>query len=794
MTTDPTKQSEFVGYIDSAEIIPTPSGHRYLRVIGWIVHVTYTIKKLEIALPNEKTVNAELCHRPDVSKWLPHISHADQGGFVARIPLADNFKGTDTTFTTQIILSNGERITCPLPAKIKTLQAAFTTPPLDSHEAYAPESAHKTLDGLWNVLYQSFQQSRERLLFEQVENPLVSIILVTHNQAHLTYNCLRSILDQQSVGLEVIIIDNGSSDSTHALLSRVHGIRTVKNPINMHFIEGANQGASAARGEFLLFLNNDLQLLPGAIAGALNAFRNEIRVGAVGGKLIRPDGKLQEAGSILYADGSSSGRFVGSDPFTHQIRQREEVDYCSGAFLMTPRALFSDMRMFDASYKPAYYEDVDYCVRLREYGYKTFFEPSAAALHLQHGSSDSKRSAQQLMAKNKLLFAKRHASYLATKGRSSADSITSMIPKRILFIDDCVPTFENGQGQPRTLRILEVFQEKHIPVTFAALNEKQGSEAERKQVPGISEIRVFDQEELHQFIRDAVTRFTHIFVSRPTNMEILAEIREKEPHLFRSVKIIYDAEAVFALRDIRRKELQTGLTFSEEEVRHIISLETRLAASADCIVAVSDNEFMRFSEGGFHHIFKLSHAVSPEAPTVGFDQRKGIISLGPLLSAESPNVDAVQYFVNDILPFISHSIIQDGVRFGGSLSTLTLPTHPFVSYPGLIHDLKSFYSSSRVFVAPTRFAAGIPLKVIEAVAAGIPCVVSELIADQLNWKDGVECLVGHSAEEFAKKINMLYTDQNVWEHIQGTGLARVQRDFSKDRFHSAVEDIFKFID
>ena len=136
-----------------------------------------------------------------------------------------------------------------------------------------------------------------------------------------------------------------------------------------------NQAAREAHGKYLLVLNNDAQLQPGALRSALTTIGSSPDIGAVGGRIILLDGTLQEAGSIIWRDGSCLGYGRGDDPFAPTYMFRRDVDYCSGAFLLTPRALWNQMGGFDEKYKPAYYEETDYCMRLWERGLRVVFDP-----------------------------------------------------------------------------------------------------------------------------------------------------------------------------------------------------------------------------------------------------------------------------------------------------------------------------------------------------------------------------------------------------------------------------------
>lgn len=224
--------------------------------------------------------------------------------------------------------------------------------------------------------------------------PMTSIIIPVFNKVSYTQSCLEQLnttLPQDFHG-EIIVVDDASSDETPNVLKRWtetdERVKVLSNPENLGFIASCNRGAESAQGEFLVFLNNDTLPLTGWLPPLLRVLRDNPEAGAVGGKLVYPDGTLQEAGGVIFSDGSGCnfGKFdkAASAPLYNFLR---EVDYCSGALLATRRDLFSEFGGFDERFKPAYYEDVDYCFTLREKGYRVYYQPESVIVHFEGISS-----------------------------------------------------------------------------------------------------------------------------------------------------------------------------------------------------------------------------------------------------------------------------------------------------------------------------------------------------------------------------------------------------------------------
>ena len=217
--------------------------------------------------------------------------------------------------------------------------------------------------------------------------PFVSIIIPVFNHSNYTFNCLNSLQSIKSVKYEVIVVDDASTDDTQEILGKISGIRIVTNTNNLGFIRSCNRGASEARGELICFLNNDTKVLPNWLESLLTVINNDPHVGAVGSKLIYPDGRLQEAGGIMWKDasGCNFGRF--NDPNKPEYNYLREVDYCSGASLLVQKELFKSIGGFSEEFLPAYYEDTDLCFTIRKLGYKVIYQPKSQVIHFEGISS-----------------------------------------------------------------------------------------------------------------------------------------------------------------------------------------------------------------------------------------------------------------------------------------------------------------------------------------------------------------------------------------------------------------------
>jgi GT2 family glycosyltransferase len=246
--------------------------------------------------------------------------------------------------------------------------------------------------------------------------PSVSIVIPCHNGLSYTAACLRSLRETLPEWFrgEILVVDDASSDGTAKHLEELRRgdgrIRVRRNDPNLGFLASCNVGARAATSDFLLFLNNDTIMLPGWLAPLLRTFSDFPDAGVVGGKLLFEDGTLQEAGALVFADGSAAKvGYLDPDVQAPIYEYVREVDYVSAAFLMTPRRLFLELGGFDPRYGFGYYDDDDYCFAVRAAGRCVYFQPESVIVHVEGASAgtDSSKGLKQQQVVNQAIFAEK---------------------------------------------------------------------------------------------------------------------------------------------------------------------------------------------------------------------------------------------------------------------------------------------------------------------------------------------------------------------------------------------------
>ena len=235
------------------------------------------------------------------------------------------------------------------------------------------------------------------LAFPEQTHPTVSVLIAMYGRPEITLDALVALMAAtREASIEILLCDDQSPDGSGRLFENVRGLRLTTNMENMGYLRSNNMLAADARGEFLLLLNSDALIQPGAIAFLLDVFRTQHDAGLVGGRLLYPDGRLQEAGADVLPDGRTVRRGWRQRESPVLYDRIEEVDYCSAACVLIPRRLFLDVGGFDELYLPAYYEDVDLAFKVRAAGQRVYFQPAARVIHVENASSDFERAKAQV--------------------------------------------------------------------------------------------------------------------------------------------------------------------------------------------------------------------------------------------------------------------------------------------------------------------------------------------------------------------------------------------------------------
>ena len=438
-----------------------------------------------------------------------------------------------------------------------------------------------------------FASAWKPLTFHPCESPEVSIVIPVHNHALVTFTCLQSIYEAQTeVRYEVIVVDDCSSDDTPSMLDAMTNIRLVRNETNRGFIESSNAGARVAQGRYVVFLNNDTVVLPNWMDELIRTFELFPDAGLVGGKLIYPDGRLQEAGAIVWKNGDAMNYGRYDEAEKPEYCYLRDVDYCSGACLAIRKDLFSELGGFDRVFTPAYCEDVDLAFKVKQAGKRVLYQPLAQVVHFEGASSgtDVLQGAKRHQVINQARLAQRWEAALAHHANPSEDPHLERdrgVSQRVLIIDSWTPTPDQDSGSLRVMDYIRIFQRLNYQVTFCAdhmaAHDRYTADLQRR---GVYCLYWPYADSVQSHLKRAGARYDVILSCRPDVTEkYLPSIERYAPQ----ATVLYETVDLHYVREERQAEVERSHALARQASARK-SQELRVMESVDCAIVVSERE------------------------------------------------------------------------------------------------------------------------------------------------------------------------------------------------------------
>jgi GT2 family glycosyltransferase/glycosyltransferase involved in cell wall biosynthesis len=619
-----------------------------------------------------------------------------------------------------------------------------------------------------------------------------SIVIPVFNKADFTFQCLRSLAKEIDFNTtEVIVVNNASTDETGQLLSKFSkSIRVIDNEENRGFVEACNQGAAAATGDYLVFLNNDTIVLPGWLQNLLDTVDSDALTGAVGSMLLYPNGSIQEAGSVVWKTGEAYHYGWGEPAADRKYNFAREVDYCSAASLLIRNNLFDRLGGFDGRYAPAYYEDVDLCFGVRSLGYKVVFQPLSRVIHYEGVTAgrDTSLGVKPYQLINRQKFFEKWRNVLEREqfeaDLSKADEAANRkAGPRIIVFDDRVPMPDRDAGSARMFQILKslaglgrtVFVPLKPLPEYEALLWKEGVET----------ANVVDYPKLIKH-----RQFSVAILSRP---EVAAAMMRNIRRMDHRVKLVFDMVDAYFIR-LRREHALTNDPTVGKEARHFEKLELELAKRSDQVwnaSSLDSREVAKYVGEDRVAVVPTIHPLHSRGKS--FEDRAGLLFIGHL--AHRPNVDAVLYFLEQIYPLIGAALPSINFYIVGSYPPKEIAAYASdtVHVMGYVPDINPLFQSARVFIAPLRFGAGINGKIGEALSYSLPVVTTSLGASGFALTPGDNALIADEPQEFANHVVKLYRDRDLWQHLAERGYRHIEERFTPEIIGKTIETALRRI-
>jgi O-antigen biosynthesis protein len=644
---------------------------------------------------------------------------------------------------------------------------------------------------------QSLEKMLDAMLPIRVdEAPLVSVIIPVYGKINFTLNCLSSISENLPLAaFEVIVVDDCSPDSSVDILSKVKGIRVQRNENNQGFIRSCNIGAKAAKGQYLYFLNNDTIVTTGWLDELLRTFHEFPGTGLVGSKLVYPDGRLQEAGGIIWNDASGWNYGNGKDKDHINFNYARDVDYCSGASIMISKKLFFELGMFDNYFAPAYYEDTDLAFKVREKGLRVIYQPLSEVIHFEGATSgtDINSGAKQYQKINKEKFFTRYQDLLThhnTSGEHVDKAIDRTRIKNCLVIDTITPEPDRDSGSIDTYNQLMFLHNYGFHVTFIPLDNFAKIEhyTQQLQKKGIKCIYHPYYKSVEKFCSDHQNFFDLILINREENFTEIYPLAKK---YFPKAKLwLHNVDLGF-IRLARQAKIEKNFKLIKR-AKEVKNSEITNNINSDISTVVSPFEINYLQNKNINCELLPLFRIKNQKKIKTFDERNGLVFIAGF--NHLPNQDALTYFLDDIFPSIQNHLpeVQCSIIGNNLPKNLLIRIKEFQNIQYYADksnfELEELVNNHKIGIAPLRYGAGTKGKVITYIANHLPFVASHIALEGINLHTIKDCIY-HSNTDFVEKIVNLYKDKALYENVQKEISFLYDQNFSEACYKTSFSNI-----
>ena len=567
----------------------------------------------------------------------------------------------------------------------------------------------------------------------------VSIIVPAYNKWTLTLNCLRSLVvaEHRADGFEVILADDASSDETMQIAQQNPWLQHVRMERNSGFIDNCNHAAEAARGEVLLFLNNDTLVGNGWLGALLASLNRRPGAGVVGSQVYSSDGKLLESGGIIWANGDVWNHGQGFKPQRwFELDHEREVDYVSGCAIAIRKQLWQRLGGFDTHYRPAYCEDTDFCLRTRDAGMTVVVQPHSRILHLEGLSNARSTEAglKRFQLSNLEKLRKRWRRVLLTEQPIDMSRQLQASDRGLrrgpvaMVVDHYFPTPDQDAGSRCTQALVSSlvalgFKVIFLPENFAPM------ESYRRRLENWGVLCLWGDEISRtwpEWMEKQIERLDLILYNRPhVTARFLTTLTRLYPQAYR----IYNTHDLHGWRErLEAKIADTPLELLQAPPEPSASLdelctpqEKHILHNMHKVISISPKEtalLQQHFKRGVHTVpGYISRWLGAGA---GRDQAsRAVLFVGSF--GHRPNRVGLDWFINRVWPLLSKEakLIVVGSNCPPELEQQLQDTEGVV-FEGSVSDdrLAELYASTRISVAPLPYGAGLKGKVVEALSWG----------------------------------------------------------------------------
>jgi len=637
----------------------------------------------------------------------------------------------------------------------------------------------------------NFMQYGSHNITNLSRRPLVSIIIPTYNAVDLLKLNLESIESLTTYqNYEIIIVTNNldSNSPTRKYLEKSkHQVLVYPGEYSFSLVN--NFAAKKAKGEFLLFLNDDVKISAKNWLESMLKLGLNDDVGAVGAKLLFPDGKLQEAGGIIWKNGFGWNYGRNKDPQDPKYNFVREVDYCSASCLMVKKSVFDKIGGFDDGFKIAYCEDSDLCFTIRKHGYKVLYQPLAEVVHFEGSTqgTDVNNGIKSQQLENQKIFHDKWKDEIKNHYHDSEENSHFQSYRKpglhILYIDHYVPEYDKDAGSVTAFNFISILASMGHKITFwpENLNRSEPYTTELQQ-KGVEVI--YGPNNFEEFLKKRSHVYAICVMARPhISIHFIDKVKEHIP----KCRIIYEASDLHYIRIFREADVTKSeklIAEAEQSKKTELDLMRKSHLSLfrgekECSIAINEDKSLLTAAAPL--------ALYYDGKWKSFDERQDLVFVGGY--NHPPNVDAVAYFISEIFPIIRDELPNVKFHVIGSnvpevIRNLCTNNKNCVLV-GYVPEISDYLINCRVMVAPLRYGAGVKGKITQSMMHHLPVVTTSIGAEGISQNDDL-LLTSDDPKEFANKVVTLYKNKDLWNKLADNAYEFANIHYSPE----SVRDVF----
>ncbi|MEJ7745965.1 MAG: glycosyltransferase [Luteimonas sp.] len=632
------------------------------------------------------------------------------------------------------------------------------------------------------------------LQFAACATPRISIIIVARGHPEMTVRCLHSIQRHlPRAAHEILVVEDSSGDTVIGVLAQISGVAHHRIQSCAGYLQACNAAVPMARGELLFFLDGRTEVAAGWLDAALDVFERFPGCDLVGSMHLFADGRLMQAGALVLADGIVWKFGNGADPELSQFNYIREVDACAPAGICVRTGKFNAVGGFDTRYRTDTFGVADLALRLRKRGSKVYYCPRSRLIHDAAGATEvpstelrqARRDQDRFHARWRHVLMRRHYRNGHSLFRARDHARHKQV---VLVMDHTLPQPDRDAGSRAILQTMLQLARMGFVVKFWPDDQRYDpSLSHRLDDAGIETvIGGHWGGQFTDFLKGVGDQLDFAVLSRPNFAgPYIAALRQHS-----RARLAYFGHDLHFRRMLAQAEV-TGDQTERAAAEAMFATELALWNSVDsCIYpsreeadVVADHVGMDKAHAVPLYFFEETELASPREPA------SASMLLFVACFGHPPNEDAAEWLVGSILPKIRLRMPEATLHLVGSLPTARVRglAGPGVHVTGAVsaQELAAYYRSATVAVTPMRFGGGVKLKVIEAMAGGIPLVTTSVGAQGLPGLE--QCVSVHDdPQAIADAVVALATDPVEAARSVAAARAYVREHYSAQRMHSAL--------